>query len=144
MPNCTSNYTNDNDSSVDSEAIKMQCSLNYRGFWAPTMHWTQHNIDGIEDVKSQKVIGITESQTISNSHVTSSLTVNIDSLGTGTFFSCRIFFEKKFDGILTMNATNVPDFIYIWNSSVYSNVPSFSHTTDKWDFYQTRKHCKLV
>src|SRR6218665_2997549 len=122
----------------------MRCSLNVRGFWAPIMHWMQHNSNGIADWKAQNVTAAIKSQTIPNSHVTSSLTVGRDSLWKRSFFSCRIYFQRKFDGILIMNATNVPDFVYVWNSSVYNNVPSSSRTVEKWDFFQTRKHCILV
>lgn|SRR6218665_1640118 len=118
----------------------MQCNLNFRGFWAPTMQWTRHDGDGLADGTNREVGGVIKMQTIPNSNVTSSLTVSRDSLGEGTFFSCRIYFERKSDGILIMNATNVPDFVYVWNSSVYSNVPSSSHTMEQTNS-SSRKCC---
>src|SRR6218665_1729942 len=96
------------------------------------MQWTRHYEKGTANGTNREVGGVIENETISNSRVTSSLTVSRDSLEDGTFFSCRIYFERKSDGILIMNATNVPDFVYVWNSSVY-NIVTSSKTNDQKD-----------
>src|SRR6218665_1300177 len=46
LPVCESNLTENNSHSlIDGDHIWIECNINFRGFWAPSMEWIQHGGD---------------------------------------------------------------------------------------------------
>ena len=107
----------DNSTLTKGDVIWMQCSVNFRGMWTPTVEWKQHIEDDEQGEDDQEVVlhGVS-TITVLNSSVTSTFTyVSGPSKTRPTYFSCRIFFQWH---NINVNATanNLPNYTYTWKS----------------------------
>src|SRR6218665_3234207 len=118
-PICDTNLTAKTSLEV-GDCIWMQCRVQFRGNWPPTMEWRQHQVNtGID--KGRLVSDVADTVVIQNSSITSTLIVLIDSTNYDSYYSCRTFFTWH-NGKLRTNATNVPDFNHMWMSNSTANV----------------------
>ena len=90
------------------DIIQMTCSVNYSGNWAPVMKWQQ---DGGPVITDGRVVN----KTVPYKSVTYSLTVRATSKMNGSKFSCTTYFSAD-NKSPTTTATNVPDYIYSWDT----------------------------
>ena len=133
IPTCGENFTlnslNSSKYLLNGDYIWIQCSVNFRGFLTPTIEWIEYGRHLGPD--GRIVTGEAELTRIPNRSVTSNIAVN--SSRDGSWFACKIYFSK-FDGTYNVTAGNVPNFTYIWNSSVitlsFSSSESVSTTVD--------------
>src|SRR6218665_506708 len=111
QPKCETTLTAKTSLEV-GDNIWMQCRVNFRGNWAPTMEWRQHQVNA--DINESRLVSnVADTVAIPNSSITSTLTVLIDSTNYESYYSCRTFFTWH-NGKLRTNATNVPDFSHTW------------------------------
>jgi len=87
------------------EEVSMRCSTDYRGGWAPSIHWQ----DGYGQRITAGVFNVTNS-----SHVTSFLNVTASASHHGVVYSCVILFD---------NSSQI-----FAQENVSSNTPSYQHT----------------
>ena len=90
----------------------MTCSVNYSGNWAPVMKWQQ---DGDPAITNGRVVN----NTVPYKSVTYSLTVPATRDMNGRTFTCKTYFMAD-NRPKTSDATNVPDYSYIWISAPIS------------------------
>ena len=125
-PICETNLTAKTSLEV-GDCIWMQCRVNFRGNWPPTMEWRQHQVNAHEVRLDSNVA---DTVVIQNSSITSTLTVLIDSTNYDSCYSCRTYFTWH-NGKLRTNATNTPDFNHTWISiGTLSDLPKTT-TNDK-------------
>lgn len=94
--------------------ILVQCSINFSGNWPPKMEWSRQEMDGTYNAGHRITSGID----YFNSTEQVSSTLNAIMYSTKEFFfACKTYFASHI-GNATMTATNTPDFVFIWNSSV--------------------------
>lgn|SRR6218665_490527 len=135
LPVCESNLTRSNyHSLVDGDHIWIKCNVDFRGFWAPSMEWTQHGL-GFGPEGKRVTAGI-DTVHYYNQKVTSKLTI---ALYSSTDYSCKIYFTNYSGTEVTRpTANNFPDFTYTWNSSVLyasdSSTSSKTQTTSSIDW----------
>ena len=116
LPLCESNFTRSNSHSlIDGDQIWIQCSVDFRGFWEPSVEWAQHGEDFGPEGKT--VTDGIETMTSPSHSVTSRLTIAINASAQGFHYSCKIYFAR-YNGTLLTTAKNVPSFTYTWNSSL--------------------------
>src|SRR6218665_2240889 len=122
-PICETNMTAKTSLEV-GDYIRMQCRVSFRGNWAPTMEWRQHQVNaGINE--ERLVSDMVDTVVIQNSSITSILIVLINSTNYDSYYSCRPFFTWH-NGKLRTNANNVPDFNHTWITSSTADVNSRS------------------
>ena len=113
----------DNSTLSDGDIIRMQCSVNFRGMWAPSIEWKQHMENEDEDGKEGEGDQLIElhavsTETVFNSRATSTL-IYISGSSKATYFTCRVFFKGytfSMDIRKVHVATNLPNFTYTWTS----------------------------
>ena len=91
---------------LEEFTIDITCSVNYSGSWAPVMNWQQ---DG-----GPVIIAGVVNKAVPYKSVTSSLTVLVTKIVTGSKFSCTTYFSEENKPIT--RAANVPVFSYVWIS----------------------------
>ena len=106
-PMCDSNQTNPG---LNSTLIHMWCMVPYRGNWAPTMEWRQVGVN-------KRILTENVTQYINGDGAISTITV-LFTEPQQQEYTCTI---RYIDAMRpnTTNATNFPDFIYVWNSSLF-------------------------
>ena len=105
------------------DSFEMTCSVNFSGDWDPVMKWQQ---DGGPII----TVGVV-SNPVPYKSVTSSLTVLVTRNVIGSKFSCTTYFNEDNKPPST-SATNVPDYIYTWNSpeiNVLANTSGYNKAT---------------
>lgn len=102
-----------------SRRIQVKCSVVYSGDWTPKMEW-RHHTTGKSFYEGNLFKSVTDTVDYSNkTHVISTLTTPLFSASQQAFFvSCKIHFDPR-DEYPSGMSTNVPEFIFIWNSTVF-------------------------
>ena len=108
LPLCESNLMrNEPQSLTEGDRIWIQCSMNFRGFWEPTVEWIQHGDEFRSEGRS--ITDGIETTITPNQSVTSNVTVAIKSTTVGSYYSCNIYFVRH-NGTPITTANNVPNF----------------------------------
>ena len=140
LPVCESNLTkNYSYSLIEGDHIFIQCNINFRGFWAPSVEWTQHG-DNSKPEGEPVADGVEQLRNPSQS-ITSTLTIAVQSSADGFYYSCKLYFVK-YNGIEVTTAKNVPNFTYTWNSSVTQHI--FSATSPTTETSSSVYWCKCL
>lgn len=116
--------------------IHVGCSLTYSGRKHPSMEW-RHHTTGKAFEDSLLFKGGSDINAFSNkTHVTSNLNALIVGSDQDSFtVSCKTFFDTWKTGsgnLVASGASNVPEFIYIWNSTVFGTKRSTLKPTVKY------------
>src|SRR6218665_1396649 len=91
LPFCESNLMRNNPQSLtEGDRIWIQCSMQFRGFWEPTLEWIQHGEEFGSEGKN--ITHGIETTITPNQSVTSNLTVAIKSSTVESYYSCKIYF----------------------------------------------------
>ena len=123
----TNNTAEENITLTEGDVILMQCSVNFRGMWAPTVEWKQHTVDDNKD--QHTIIYDASTVTLINARVTTTLKY-VYKLSEFTYFSCRMLFQR-YNGSLHATATNLPEFIYTWKSPTFLSHRGQLKTTEE-------------
>ena len=88
----------------------MRCSVIFRGYWTPSMEWSQHG-----EEENGRVREVDEVVDNGNCNVTTTINIIFNSSTNNSYFSCKTYFAIQKHRCLA-NATNAPDFNYLWKS----------------------------
>lgn len=106
----------------------MRCTVKFRGYWPPSMEWRRHG----EDNKNGQIVTADEVEESENFNITSAISIIFKSSINGSFFSCKIYFSAQ-KPRLHANASNTPDFSYVWKSpeitKTQANYPTSHHAS---------------
>ena len=101
------NYTVSNSKNgTDEHHLVLQCSVSFRGSWAPVMEWRIGTRD-------QVITDGVDNHTVFNRSVTYTLNVNVSQEMCGTIFTCTTKFVEHMRPPYT-DATNVPSYNHTW------------------------------
>jgi len=103
---------------MEGSRIWMRCSVIFRGYWTPSMEWRHHRED-----ENGRVIAVDEVVENENCNFTTTINIILNSSTNNSYFSCKTYFAIQKHRRLA-NATNVPDFNYIWKSPELKHIGS--------------------
>lgn len=114
--------------------IRVGCSVTYSGKWSPKMEW-RHHIAGTAFADGILFYnGINTDHHANKTHVISTLNAFVlHSVQDAFTISCKTFFDTWKTAISKFSASNVPDFVYIWNSTVFGQKKSTFEPTVEAD-----------
>lgn len=114
--------------------IRVGCSVTYSGKWPPKMEW-RHHITGTAFADGTLFYnGINIDDYANKTHVSSTLNAFVlHSVQEAFTVSCKTFFDTWQAAFSKFSASNVPDFVYIWNSTVFGAKKSTHEPADEAD-----------
>lgn len=100
------------ETNTSEDYVVMQCKVHFRGGWSPTVEWKQHGTDASEEYL---VTNVTHANNYFDRTITSSLLISLGSIKCDSYFTFITYFEWHNNSI-RVDATNIPNFNYTWNS----------------------------
>jgi len=112
-PRCSTNVSSLYGSVKEFDYVAFRCAVNYSGHWTPSMQWSTRRraLDGATYVINSNI-----SQGVQQ--VSSAITLQVGANFNAVLFTCKTWFSEASMKIHYTNATNVPNYLFHWNTTV--------------------------
>ena|SRR6218665_2327364 len=112
-PRCSTNVSAEYGSAKEFDYVAFRCAVNYSGHWTPSMQWSigRRALDGTTYVINSNV-----SQGVQ--HLSSVITLQVSADFNTVVVSCKTWFSEASMKVLYTNATNVPNYLFHWNTTL--------------------------
>ena len=112
-PRCSTNVSAKYGYAKEFDYVAFRCAVNYSGHWTPSMQWSKGKraIHGATYAINNNISHFVQ-------HISSVVTLQVGAEFNGVLVSCRTWFSETAMKMQYTNATNIPDYLFQWNTTL--------------------------